>query len=115
VFSSARVAVFPSYTETFGFTAFEAMSRGCPTIYTRRPPGPELVEDGVQGLLVDPDDPTEIADAILRLLKDNELARRLSSNGRALVNERFSLETVLPQNLYFYETCISRFQGGSNQ
>lgn len=106
----AREAVFPSYSETFGIAPFEAMSCGCATIYTKRPPGPELVEDGVNALLVDPDNPDEIADAILRLLQDDALAQRLGEAGRKLVEEKYSVEAVLPQNIRFYEECIASFR-----
>ncbi len=108
-FGTARLAVFPSYSETFGIVAFEAMSCGCPTIYTRRPPGPELMEDGIHGLLVDPDDPGDIATAILRLLEDDDLAQRLGEAGRKLVQEKYSVEVIVPQNIRFYEECIARF------
>ncbi|MEW6577691.1 MAG: glycosyltransferase family 4 protein [Chloroflexota bacterium] len=109
-FKLARAAVFPSYSEAFAIVPFEAMACGCPTIYTKHPPGPELVEDGVNGLLVDPDNPDEIADAILRLLQDDNLARRLGEAGRKLVQEKYSVEAVLPQNIRFYEECIANFQ-----
>jgi len=108
--AESRIAVFPSYTESFGNAPIEAMACGCATIYTKRPPGPELVEDGVNGLLVDPDDPNEIADAILRLLQDDELARRLGEAGRKLVEERYSVEAMLPRNVRFYERCIADFK-----
>lgn len=106
----ARAAVFPSYAEAFAIAPLEAMSCGCATIYTKRSSGPELVEDGVNGLLVDPDDPAEIADAILRLLRDDALAQRLGEAGRRLVEEKYSVEAVLPQNVRFYEECIASFR-----
>lgn len=109
-FKFARASVFPSYSEAYGIAPFEAMSCGCPTIYTKRPPGPELIDDGVNGLLVDPDKPDEIAAAILRLLQDDDLARRLGKAGRKLVQEKYSVEAVLPQNIRFYEECIASFQ-----
>jgi len=51
--NAAEVAAFPSYTETFGLAAVEAMACGCPTVYTKRSCGPEIVRDGVTGLLVE--------------------------------------------------------------
>ncbi|HKC25355.1 MAG TPA: glycosyltransferase family 4 protein [Thermoanaerobaculia bacterium] len=97
----ARVAVFPSYAESFGIAPFEAMGCGCPTIYTRRGPGPEVVRDGVDGLLVDPDDEGEIAGTVLRLLDDDALAARLSPAGRQRVSSRFSIRVQLPLNEAF--------------
>jgi glycosyltransferase involved in cell wall biosynthesis len=87
----ARAAVFPSFAESFGIAPFEAMSTGCPTIYSVRGPGPELVRDGLDGLLIDPDEPEQITQATLRLLRDDLLCRRLGPAGRERVRDRFSI------------------------
>ena len=102
----AAAAVFPSYAEAFAFAPLEAMATGCPTISSRRGAGAELLEDGRDGLLVDPDSPAEIAAAIVRLLKDRRLAESLGAAGRQRVQEHFSLAAFLPGNLAFYERCI---------
>ena len=105
--AGARAAVFPSYTETFGNVAVEAMAWGCPTVYTRRSVGPEVVADGRDGLLVDPDRPDEIAGALRRLLTDDALARRLGGAGRAHVLRSYTAEAVLPPTLALYERLIA--------
>jgi glycosyltransferase involved in cell wall biosynthesis len=102
----ARAAVFPSYAESFGIAPFEAMGCGCPTIYTERGPGPEVVRDGIDGLLVEPDDPADIARAILALLEDDALAGRLSPAGRERVSSRFSIRVQLPINEAFFERLV---------
>ena len=107
---SARAAVFPSYAEAFALAPLEAMAAGCPTIFTRRGSGPELIESGRDGLLVDPDRPEEIAEAILSLLRDDALARRLGAAGRRRVKEAFSLPAVVARNEEFYAGCIRAFQ-----
>ena len=104
--ASARAAAFPSYTETFGNVAVEAMSWGCPTVYTRRSVGPDVVTDGVDGLLVDPDRPGEIAGALRRLLTDDDLARRLGGAGRDRVLRRYTAAAVLPPTLALYDRLI---------
>ena len=109
VLQSARVAVFPSYAEAFAVAPLEAMTQGCPTIYSQRGSGPELIDHGVDGLLVDPDQPLEIAREIVRVLQDDELASRLSTNGRQRVRQAFSLGRMLDQNLEFYCTCLEQF------
>jgi len=106
---SARAAVFPSYAEAFALAPLEAMAAGCPTIFTRRGSGPELIECGRNGLLVDPDRHEEIAGAILSLLRDDALARRLGAAGRRRVKEAFSLPAVVARNEEFYAGCIRRF------
>jgi glycosyltransferase involved in cell wall biosynthesis len=110
-FREAAVAVFPSYSEAFGIAPFEAMAHGCPTIYTRRGPGPELVRDRVDGMLVDPDQPTDIADAICRALADPAAAERLGEAGRRRVEETFTTTALLGKNEDFYAACIADFRG----
>jgi len=68
--------------EGFGIVYLEAGACGKPVVAGRGGGVEEAVENGVTGLLVDPLDVDEIADAIVRILKDEELARRLGENGR---------------------------------
>jgi glycosyltransferase involved in cell wall biosynthesis len=67
----------------------EAMAAGLPVVSTAVSGIPELVEDGRTGLLVGPDDPEALADAVWRLAEDPPLADRLAEAGRATVAERF--------------------------
>jgi len=67
----------------------EAMACGVPTVTTSVSGIPEVIDDGVTGLIVPVDDPTATADAIDRLRRDPALAHRLASNAAALVRERF--------------------------
>jgi glycosyltransferase involved in cell wall biosynthesis len=106
---TAAVAVFPSLAETYGIAPFEAMAAGCPTIYTRRGPGPELLEHGRDALLVEPSRPEDVAAAIVRVLRDPVLARRLGEEGRRRVRASFSTATLLQENVAFYRDCIRRF------
>jgi glycosyltransferase involved in cell wall biosynthesis len=69
----------------------EAMAEGVPVVATRLSGIPELVQDGVTGLLVEPHDPEALAAALERLLSDEALAARLSANARALVESSFNL------------------------
>jgi glycosyltransferase involved in cell wall biosynthesis len=63
----------------------EAMAAGAPVVTTPISGIPELVRDGVNGLLVEPDDPSAVADAVVRLREDRELAARISSAACATV------------------------------
>ena len=105
----ARVAVFPSYSETFGFGPVESMASGCPTIYTKLTCGPEIIEHGLDGLLIDPDQPREIADAILKLLRDDTTAQKVSEAGRARVLRSFTMAQVIPANEAFFSGAIDSF------
>jgi glycosyltransferase involved in cell wall biosynthesis len=108
-FQTAGMAVLPSYAEGFALTPLHAMAAGCPTIYTTRGSGPELIDNGTTGMLVDPDRPDEIARAILALLRDPDLAGRLGEKGRRHVEESFSLPVLLTQNEEFYGRCLTEF------
>jgi glycosyltransferase involved in cell wall biosynthesis len=63
----------------------EAMAAGTPVVTTPISGIPEIVRDGVNGLLVEPDDPRAVADAVVRLREDGDLARRISGEARATV------------------------------
>jgi glycosyltransferase involved in cell wall biosynthesis len=107
---TARLAVFPSYAEAFAQAPMEAMACGCPTVFTRRTSGPELIEHDQSGLLIDPDRPDEIADAIIRLLADDALAQRLGEAGRKRIRDNFSTEVLVGLNEAFYQNCLSDFR-----
>jgi glycosyltransferase involved in cell wall biosynthesis len=107
--ATARAAVFPSFAEAFALAPLEAMAVGCPTIYSRLGSGPELIDEGVHGLLIDPNHPREIAESLIRVLTDDRLAERLGTAGARHVRSRFSLEQAILRNVEFYERCVSRF------
>jgi glycosyltransferase involved in cell wall biosynthesis len=67
----------------------EAMAAGLPVVSTAVSGIPELVHDGINGLLVRPDDPEALADAMWRLAKDPRLTERLADAGRVTVVDHF--------------------------
>jgi glycosyltransferase involved in cell wall biosynthesis len=72
----------------------EAMACGLPVVTTGVSGITELVRDGVNGLIVEPDRPIDLADSLHRLIKDPELARHLAERGRRTVSERFDAATA---------------------
>ncbi len=80
----ARASCFclPSLQEGFGIVFLEAMATGLPVVAGRAGAVPEVVPDGEAGVLVEPTDPEALADALVRVLTDDELARRLGHAGR---------------------------------
>ncbi|KMQ51114.1 Glycosyl transferase, group 1 family protein [Chitinispirillum alkaliphilum] len=107
---TANVAVFPSYTESLGMAPLEAMSVGCPTIFTQRSSGPEVISDMEDGILVNPDCPEEIAEKILFCFQNPEKAQRLGGNGHAKVKTKFNLEDIIIQNENMYSKVIKSRQ-----
>jgi glycosyltransferase involved in cell wall biosynthesis len=79
----AWVLVLPSRSEGMGRVLVEAFCRGRAIVGTRAGSIPNLVADDVSGLLVDPDDPAALADAVVRVLSDRVLAERLGAEAHA--------------------------------
>ena len=102
----ARSTVFAlsSLYEGFPNVLLEALSLGIPSVATRCPTGPEeLIADGINGLLVPPADERALAEAIKRLLLDEDLRKRLSDAGKKRA-EDFGVEKIIKQ----YEEVIER-------
>lgn len=105
----ARVFAFPSRLEALGIVVLEAMSSGVPVVCTSQPPGPEMIEDEVNGILACPDSPHEFREGIRRILTDPALATALADNAKRSVNERFSLKKCVDSTEEFYGACIERW------
>jgi glycosyltransferase involved in cell wall biosynthesis len=73
------------------------MHAGRPVVATNVGGNPEIVRDGVTGLLVPPGDPVALAAAIGRLLESPQLAAAMGSAGKTLIEERFSCERMVEQ------------------
>lgn len=93
----------------------EAMAMEIPVISTRVSGIPELVLNGETGLLVDPDDPAGLADAITRLLRDQELAQRLARAGRALVIREYDTRTSARKLLHLFGVIPHSMPGSSRE
>jgi glycosyltransferase involved in cell wall biosynthesis len=102
--SSDMVAI-PSRFEPFGIIALEAMAAGVPVLVSRVGGLAEIVENDVDGLEVDPDSPSSIAKATVRLLSDRALASRLAAKAREKV-EAYSWERSAAKTLEVYEAAI---------
>jgi glycosyltransferase involved in cell wall biosynthesis len=82
--------VLPSRFEGFPLVILEAMLAGVPVIATDVGSVSESVTDGDTGILVAPEDPAALAEAIRRVLADPELARRIGERGRQVALQRFT-------------------------
>jgi len=110
----ASVFVMPSYYETFGISVIEAMAFGLPVVATNVGGLPEVVQDGVTGILVPSKDPNALADAIVRLLRDPDLRKRLGNAGRERVLSEFRTDRIVEQTLKVYESACRSHLAGVN-
>jgi glycosyltransferase involved in cell wall biosynthesis len=96
--AAADVLTQPTATaEPFGRTIVEGMAAGIPVVATAAGGPLDIVDDGKTGLLAPPGEAAPLADAVIRLLSDKDLARQIASNARAAAFERFSLDRVVRQ------------------
>lgn len=112
-YRSATVFVLPSVIADDGTgdvtpnVLMEAMALGVPVVSTRSRGIPEIVEDGVSGLLVPPRDAQALADAILRLMQSPELRNMLVCNARRRVEQRFDVRKNVHALVALFEGVAS--------
>ena len=92
-----------SVTEGLGTSLLDAMACSRAIVATRAGGIPEIVEDGVNGVLVPPRDHAAMAKAIVGLLKDAEERRRMGEAGLARVQARFTVERMVAETASVYE------------
>lgn len=95
--------VLSSISEGFPLTLLEAMASGLPVVATDVGGNPEVVDDGRTGFLVPAKDPTKMADAILKILFNNNLARDMGFAGRRKVEEKFNLDRMVAEYIHLYK------------
>lgn len=104
------VCVVPSLWEPFGYACVEAMACAKPVVASRVWAIPEIVEDGVTGMLVPAGDPQALSEAIIQLLQNPELAQTMGQRGRFKVKEKFSTENIIDQIEFLYHDLCSKKQ-----
>ncbi|HKG97425.1 MAG TPA: glycosyltransferase family 4 protein [Pyrinomonadaceae bacterium] len=100
------MSVPATYDEPKGVSLLEAMACGVPLVQPRRGAFTEILEITGGGLLVQPDDPQSLAEGILKIAKNNELAEELSANGFQGVREHYTAAHMADQVLEAYESVI---------
>lgn len=98
------IFILPSIErEGLGLALIEAMAAGLPVIGTNLGGIPEVVHDGVNGLLVSPGDVTGMADAITKLAHSPEMRRRMGDEGQRMYKEKFTTARMVRQIARLYE------------
>lgn len=100
--AAANVLVLPSLSEGFPVVLLEAMASGVPMVTTRVTGIPEIVEDGINGLIVEPKNSKQIAEKVLLLLQDNELDKEIIKNNKETI-KKYDLNFTVKQLEKIYQ------------
>jgi len=106
-YASGDAFVFPSSTETLGLVLLEAMAAGCPVVGANRGGIPDIVSDGINGCLYDPDQPASLVTAVQRLLGDGATRAKLRQAAR-LEAERWGWAGATAQLRAYYRQVLEQ-------
>ncbi len=104
--SAAHLAVTPSLSEGLGLAVLDALAMELPVVASDTGGIPEIIRHRSNGLLVPPGDPAALARALEEVLADPKAAARLGRNGRKLVLERYSVESMVAGTEAVYRRVI---------
>jgi glycosyltransferase involved in cell wall biosynthesis len=107
-FAAFDVFVLPSGNEGTPVTAIEALAGGCPVVATRVGGVPDVVEDGVDGFLVEPAAVQELAARLAELARDPELRTRMGAAGRERMQTRYSVDRLVDDVDRLYRELLER-------
>jgi len=110
-YAAADVFVLPSHSEGSPNVLLEAMATNLPIVATDVGGVAEIVENNDSALLVPPNDPQAMAEAIERVLGDQDLARRLTTRSAALISSEFTPEKYVRALLKIYGDVTKAKQG----
>jgi lipopolysaccharide heptosyltransferase II len=111
VLKNLDLLVVPSIgEETFGRVIIEAQAAGVPVIASRIGGIVDIIRENENGILVNPKDYNGIADAILKVIKDKDLQKRLSAKARSDVERYFSLEIMYTDTIKVYNEALDAFR-----
>jgi glycosyltransferase involved in cell wall biosynthesis len=102
----ADIFVYPSYSEGMPMAVIEAMASGLPIVASRVGGLPDLVQAGVNGLLVEPGQPEQLATALAQLIDAPALSRSLGEQGALLAARQFDIEQHVVRLVEIYTRCL---------
>ena len=106
IIKSSSIVVVPSRMESLPTTVKEAFYLNVPVIGTDVGGIPELIKNNETGIIVPPENPSKLAQAINELLSDKEKAEKLATNGNVFVKNNMTWNVVLPKYIEFYEDLL---------
>ncbi len=106
VYNRATMVVLNSWQEGFGLALSEAMLCGAAVIGTRSGGITDIIEHNERGLLVEPDDSSDLAEAIIRLFEDKPLRERLASAGHRFAHETYTSASLASRYADIIRSCV---------
>ena len=106
IIKSSSIVVVPSRMESLPTTVKEAFYLNVPVIGTDVGGIPELIKNNETGILVPPENPSKLAQAVNELLSDKEKAEKLAANGNTFVKNNMTWDVILPKYIKFYEDLL---------
>ena len=106
VLSQATIVVLPSYREGMPKVLLEAQALGRPIVTTDVPGCREAIENGKTGFLVKVKNSQSLADAIEKLINNDELCLEFSHNARVLAEQKFDIKQVVNTHIHIYEKLV---------
>ena len=106
IIKSSSIVVVPSRMESLPTTVKEAFYLNVPVIGTNVGGIPELIKNNETGILVPPENPSELVQAINELLSDREKSEKLATNGNVFVKNNMTWDVILPKYIQFYEDLL---------
>jgi glycosyltransferase involved in cell wall biosynthesis len=110
VIASLDLFVLPTLEEALGTAFLEAMAMEKPVVGTRVGGVGEVIEDGVNGHLVPPENPATLARAIVDILRDREKGRRMGIEGRKIVQEKYTVEVMCAKMSSLYRSLAGELR-----
>jgi len=107
IMKSSSMVVVPSRMESLPTTIKEAFYLNIPVIGTDIGGIPELIKNNETGILVPPENPSKLAQAINELLSDKEKSEKLAANGNTFVKNNMTWDVILPKYVQFYEDLLN--------
>jgi glycosyltransferase involved in cell wall biosynthesis/ubiquinone/menaquinone biosynthesis C-methylase UbiE len=109
-YKNCDIFVAPSLYESFGLIYLEAMAWGKPVIGCDAGGIPEIIEDGITGILIPPDNATALAEAIIKL-RDDQLRAKMGEKGRLRLENAFSIKKLAENTYNIYKAIINKANG----
>ncbi|MFW9773263.1 MAG: glycosyltransferase family 4 protein [Candidatus Heimdallarchaeota archaeon] len=106
-FKEADIYLMPSRSDAFGISFLEAWAAGKPVIGARIGATPEVIRENIDGLLVEFDNPIDIAQKVNLLLKNKKLKKKLGSNGQLKVIQNYTWEKVAQKTHSLYQQILN--------